>query len=188
MAVEGFMEPEDIPFGIVLESPNAFSPTSGMRDHPHMHEDDLPRRNIRHLLHLRQTTAADAAVASGIGQSWVSRYLSGKISKPNPEKLGLLAAHLGVSASDLMWRDLTATDRPVESQPVGSERAIVEAAVKLVRELEAMSPEPSSPGDLAERLFVAMKVVRDEGANGILDDSNVIVALRRFAAELRKTG
>ncbi len=188
MAVDGFMGQDNIPFGIAMESPNAFCPTSGMRDHSHMHEDDLPRRNLRHLFHVRQTTAADAANASGAGQSWVSRYLSGKISKPNPEKLGLLASYLGVSASDIMWKDLSGDGPSVESQPVGSEREIVAAAVKLVRELEAISPDPTPQESYAERLYVAMKIVRDEGASGVLDDSNVIVALRRFAAELRKTG
>ncbi len=159
-----------------------------MRDHPHMHSEDLPRRNLRYLIESHRTTAADAAVASGAGQSWVSRYMSGKISKPNPEKLGQLAAHFGVSASDLMWKDLSGGAAKPQSQPVGSERAIVEAAVKLVRELEAIAPEHSSPDTYAERLYVAMRVVRDEGAEGVLDNSNVIVALRRFSAELRKTG
>lgn len=188
MASDGFIAPENIPFGILLESPNAFCPTNGMRDHPHMHADDLPRRNLRHLIAINRTTAADAAVASGAGQSWVSRYMTGKISKPNPEKLAQLAAHFGVPISDLMWKDLSSSGAPSQSQPVGSERAIVEAAVKLVRELEAISPDAPSPDTYAERLYVAMKVVRDEGAEGVLDDSNVIVALRRFAAELRKTG
>lgn len=153
-----------------------------------MHEEDLPRRNLRHLIANSLASAADAAIASGAGQSWVSRYLAGKISKPNPEKLALLAAHFGVSVSDLMWKDLSMTGPQSASQPVGTEQAIVAAAVKLVSELEAMSPEPLPRETYAERLYIAMQVVRDEGVSGVLDDSNVIVALRRFAAELRKTG
>lgn len=188
MAVDGFMGKENIPFGIRMESPTAFCPTNGMRDHAHMHDDDLPRRNLKHLIRTHQTSAAEAAAASGAGQSWVSRYIRGIIAKPNPEKIGQLAAHFGVTASDMMWRDLSGLSSPAASQPVGSEQAIVEAAVKLVGELEAMSPEPLPRETYAERLYVAMKVVRDEGAAGVLDDSNVIVALRRFAAELRKTG
>ncbi len=153
-----------------------------------MHDDDLPRRNLRHLISLHRTTAAEVAVASGAGQSWVSRYMAGKISKPNPEKMGQLARHFGVSTSDLMWIDLSGIDEPVASQSVGSEREIVAAAVKLVSEMEAMAPEPLPKETYADRLYVAMKVVQEEGAAGIMDDSNVIVALRRFAAELRKTG
>lgn len=188
MASEGFMAKENIPFGIRMESPNAFCPTNGMRDHSCMHDDDLPRRNIQFLIDRHQANATEVGVKSGAGQSWVSRYLNNKIDKANPEKIGLVAKFFNVSASDVMWTDLSASADASPSQPVGSEREIVAAAVKLVSEMEAMAPEPLPKETYADRLYVAMKVVQEEGAAGIMDDSNVIVALRRFAAELRKTG
>lgn len=171
-----------------MESPTAFCPTNGMRDHPYMHPDDLPRRNLRHLIATNNTTATDAGNASGAGQSWVSRYLNEAISKPNATKMGQLAAHFGVPVSDLMWKDLSATGDTPASQPVGSEHAIVAAAVKLTREIESVWPEPMPAETYADRLFIAMKVVREEGAEGVLDESKLLGAIRRFSAELRKTG
>lgn len=188
MAVDGFMDIEIIPFRIGMECLSEFCPTNGMPDHSGMHDADLIRSNIRHLLNARGLTEAEAADRAGINQPWLNRFLRQDIKKPNQEKLALLAKALGVSAGDLTFVDLSGMQVQQASQPVGSERAIVEAAVKLVSELEAMSPEPMPKETYAQRLYVAMKVVQDEGAAGVLDDSNVIVALRRFAAELRKTG
>jgi transcriptional regulator with XRE-family HTH domain len=188
MAVDGFMDGEIIPFRIGMECLSEFCPTNGMSDHSGMHNADLIRSNIRHLLNVRGLTEAEAADRAGINQPWLNRFLRQDIKKPNQEKLALLAKALGVSAGDLTFVDLAGTAAVSPSQPVGSERAIVAAAVKLVSEMEAMSPEPLPRETYAERLYVAMKVVQEEGASGVLDDSNVIVALRRFAAELRKTG
>lgn len=188
MAVDGFMDREIIPFRIGMEYLSEFCPTNGMADHSSMHDSDLIRSNIRHLLNARGLTEAEAAERAGINQPWINRFLRHEIKKPNQEKLALLANALDVSARDLTFVDLSGMKSTPPSQPVGSEREIVAAAVKLVSEMEAMSPDPLPKETYAERLYIAMKVVQEEGATGVLDDSNVIVALRRFAAELRKTG
>lgn len=188
MAVDGFMDTEIIPFRIEMECLSEFCPTNGMPDHSYMHDPDLIRSNIRHLLNAHGLTEAEAADRAGINQPWLNRFLRKDIKKPNQEKLGLLAKAFGVSASDLAFKDMSGTQSAPASQAVGSEREIVAAAVKLVSEMEAMSPEPLPRDTYAERLYVAMKVVQEEGAAGVLDDSNVIVALRRFAGELRKAG
>lgn len=153
-----------------------------------MHTPDPLRNNIRHLLRQKSLTEAEAADRAGINQSWLNRFMRQDIKKANPEKIALLAKVFGVSVGDLSYSDLAAVDGQPASQPVGSERAIVAAAVKLVRELEAMSTEPMPQETYADRLFVAMKVIRDEGAEGVLDDAGMMPVLRRFAAELRKAG
>lgn len=191
MAVEGSMSTDAIPFRIIVQgfqSISEFFPTNGMPDDPGMHDTDLIRNNIKHLLNIRGLSEAEAADRAGINQPWLNRFLRKDIKKANQEKMAQIAKALGVSAADLTYSDLTGlTDQPA-SQPVGSERAIVEAAVRLVRELEAMSPEPLPQETYGERLYIAMKVIRDEGAAGILDEMALMPALRRFAAELRKTG
>ncbi|WP_202911067.1 helix-turn-helix domain-containing protein [Stenotrophomonas maltophilia] len=153
-----------------------------------MHKEDLLRSNIRYLIEDRQLTEAEVGERSGVRQSWLNRYMRRMIVKASSAKIAQLADFFGIPAGDLVWRDLTSTDSKDASQPVGSERAIVEAAVRLVRELEAMSPEPLPQETYGERLYIAMKVIRDEGAAGILDETALMPALRRFAAELRKTG
>lgn len=191
MAVEGSMARNAIPFRIArqeFQSISEFFPTNGMPDDSGMHDTDLIRNNIKHLLNIRGLSEAEAADRAGINQPWLNRFLRKDIKKANQEKMAQIAKALGVSAADLTYSDLTGlTDQPA-SQPVGSERAIVEAAVRLVRELEAMSPEPLPQETYGERLYIAMKVIRDEGAAGVLDETALMPALRRFAAELRKTG
>lgn len=153
-----------------------------------MHKPDTLRNNIRHLLREKSLTEAEAADRAGINQSWLNRFMRQEIKKPNQEKMVLLASVLGVSASDLSYSDLAAVDDQPASQPLGSEREIVAAAVKLVQELEDMSTEPLPRETYADRLYVAMKVIRDEGAAGTLNDAGMMPMLRRFAAELRKAG
>lgn len=191
MAVEGSMDQNPIPFRILtqeISSTSVFLPTNGMSDHSGMHTPDILRNNIRHLLRERSLTEAEAADRAGINQSWLNRFMRQDIKKANPEKIALLARVFEVSASDLSYSDLAQLEDQPASQPVGSERAIVAAAVKLVRELEAMSLEPLPQETYADRLFVAMKVIREEGAGGILDEAGMVPVLRRFAAELRKAG
>lgn len=191
MAFEGSMGTDPIPFRIrsqAFQSGSEFFPTNGMPDDSGMHDTDLIRSNIRHLLSIRGLSEAEAADRAGINQPWLNRFLRKDIKKANQEKMAQIAKALGVSAADLAYSDLTGLAEQPASQPVGSERAIVEAAVRLVRELEAMSPEPLPQETYGERLYIAMKVIRDEGAAGILDETALMPALRRFAAELRKTG
>lgn len=171
-----------------ISSISVFLPTNGMPDHSGMHTPDTLRANIRHLLRERSLTEAEAADRAGINQSWLNRFMRQEIKKANQEKIALLAGVLGVSAQELSYSDFAGIEGQSASQPVGSEREIVAAAVKLVRELEAMSPEPLPQETYADRLYVAMKVIRDEGAAGTLDDAGMMPMLRRFAAELRKAG
>lgn len=142
--------------------------------------------NIKLLAERRGLKQAQLGKAAGVDQSTVSRILKTETSNPGYQTVQRLAEFFGVGMDDLVNRDLMEDDSP--SQPVGSEQEIVEAAVRLVRELEAMSPEPLPQETYGERLYIAMKVIRDEGAAGILDETALMPALRRFAAELRKTG
>lgn len=142
--------------------------------------------NIKLLAERRGLKQAQLGKAAGVDQSTVSRILKTETSNPGYQTVQKLAEFFGVGMDDLVNRDLLEGETP--SQPVGSEQEIVEAAVRLVRELEAMSPEPQPEDTYAERLYVAMKIVRDEGAAGVLDESALVPTLRRFAAELRKTG
>ncbi|MCC8671400.1 MAG: hypothetical protein EOO77_40390 [Oxalobacteraceae bacterium] len=118
---------------------------------------------------------------------WQQAQVSQWISEAKPKGIGRnlardLEAAMGLSSGEL--------DRPPSSasQDPRLERAIVEAAVKLVRELDAMSPQPPSPETYSTRLYIAMLVAREEGASGILEGQDLVGALRRFAAELRKAG
>ncbi|WP_155761114.1 helix-turn-helix domain-containing protein [Stenotrophomonas maltophilia] len=188
MAVEGSMGMDCMPFGIRLQCRTAFYPTNGMQDHSGMHKEDLLRSNIRYLIEDRKLTEAEVGERSGVRQSWLNRYMRRLIVKASSAKISQLADFFGIPAGDLVWKDLTSPETKDASQPVGSEQEIVEAAVRLVRELEAMSPEPLPQETYGERLYIAMKVIRDEGAAGILDETALMPALRRFAAELRKTG
>ncbi|HEL7630547.1 TPA: helix-turn-helix transcriptional regulator [Stenotrophomonas maltophilia] len=191
MAFEGSIGTDPIPFRIAsqaFQSGSEFFPTNGMPDDSGMHDTDLIRNNIRHLLNIRGLSETEAAEKAGINQPWLNRYLRKDIKKANQEKVTQIAKALGVSAAELAYSDLTGLTEPPASQPVGSERAIVEAAVRLVRELEAMSPDPQSEDTYAERLYIAMKFVRDEGMVGVIDETALMPALRKFAAELRKTG
>lgn len=185
MACEGVMSTEGIPFGITMQSPSGFCPTNGIHDHPHM---DIVRNNITHLLALREMNELGLANKAGIHQSWVTRFRKGKIRKQNPEKLGKIATALGVTTTQLMFADLTAPGAIPASQPTQLERETMAAAVKLVQELELLSPVPQDPDSFSERLTVAGKTVARFGREGILDGSNLNEALRHYAAELRKVG
>lgn len=118
---------------------------------------------------------------------WQQAQVSQWISEAKPKGIGRnlardLEVAMGLSAGEL--------DRPPSeaSQDPRLERDIVEAAVKLVRELDAMSPIPPPPETYSTRLYIAMLVAREEGASGIIGGQDLVGALRRFAAELRKAG
>lgn len=186
MACEGVIGRENIPFGIVKQSGFGFCPTNGQPQYPYM---DIVRSNIAHLKALRGIkTDLELGIKSGAGQSWVSRYMAGKIAKSNPDKLALIARYLGVSASQLMWSDLTAPGAVAPSHPTQLERETMAAAVKLVQELEALSPVPQDPSTFSDRLAIAGKAVDRFGHAGIIDGTKLNDALRHFAAELRKAG
>lgn len=184
MASEGVMGVQTIPFGIAYQSISAFCPTNGIRDYAGM---DIARQNIRHLMSLRGLSGPDLQAASGVGQSWISRWLNAGIRKTDPERLAAIAKVFGVTVADLMFTDLTTLDR-LPSQPTQLEQQILDAAVKLVQDLEAYSPFPADPKTYSNRLRIAMIVAQEEGAEGILDGSKTETALRRFAAQLRQAG
>lgn len=175
-----------IPFGIIEQSRSAFPPTSGNLQHPGM---DIVRSNIRHLMAGRSIN--EVAEGAGVGQTWLQRYMNpdkpSGIKKANAEKLAMLARYLGVSTAELMLQDLT--DRPAApSHPVGQERQIVTAAVKLVQHMQDFAVEPFPPERYADLLFVAMQVAREEGTDGILTGDGIVVAAKRFAQLLRAGG
>lgn len=187
MASDGFMGTMMHPYRDICQSLDAFLLPGGICHDPHMDEQDYTRANIRHLLDLRGLKISNLAIESGAGQSWVSRYMSGKFER-NIAKIELIAKYLGVPAHRLMYEDLAGTSPSAASQSVGTEQEIVAAAVKLERELAAMSPTPLPPETYAQRLFVAMKVVQAEGAASVLDGSGLVEAIRHLAAELRRAG
>lgn len=186
MASEGSIGAAHYPVPDSLSSRYAFPPTNGIRQHPGM---DTVRSNIRRLMAGRSIN--EVAEGSGVGQTWLQRYLNpdkpSGIKKANPEKLEQLARYFGVSAGDLLVVDLAQVRRD-KSQPVGQERQIVAAAVKLVQHLQDFAVEPIPPERYADLLYVAMLVAREEGAEGILSGETIIPAAKRFARELRATG
>jgi len=102
MAAEGVMGPDIIPFGIAGQSHSVFCPTGGPDDNPKM--DNL-RANLRRLI--GETPVLTVGNQSGVGQSWLQRYLAGTIRKANLEKVQLLAAYFGVPAHRLLNDDLS---------------------------------------------------------------------------------
>lgn len=86
---------------------------NGIGDYAYM---DTPRRNIRHLMAGRSEN--QVGDESGVGQSWLHRYLSGEIKKGNETKLVALARYFGVSVAKMVFDDLTGTAVPA-SQTVG---------------------------------------------------------------------
>ncbi len=185
MASEGFMGAEVIPFGITTQSLSEYVPTNGISHHAYM---DIARRNIAHLMELRQVSTNQVGVESGVDQPWLHKYLKGTIRKANPEKIALLERYFGLSPGSILYRDLTQPDSLPPSQPTQLERQIMAAAVKLLQEMEEYSPVTPDPSTYADRLAIAAKVVRQDGVEGILDESTLDVALRHYAAELRKVG
>ena len=90
-----------------------------MRDYACVNESaNLLQRNVRHLM--RGTPTNAVALAAGVQQSWLHRIETGKTRSPrDTENLEKLARHFGVSAADLMFKDLTvetAADAVAESQ------------------------------------------------------------------------
>lgn len=185
MASDGFIGREVIPFGITTQYLSGFCPTKGIPHHPYM---DIVRNNIRFLMTREGLNELAVATRAGIHQSWLTRYMKGKIAKPNTEKLGSVAMALGVNANQLMFSDLTQPGAVPSSQPTQLEREIMAAAVKLVQELEALSPVPQDPSTFSDRLAIAGKAVDKFGHAGIMDGSRLNDALRHFAADLRKAG
>ncbi len=173
-------------FCIDAQCVSAFPPTNGISDYSGM---NLLLDNINHLLGKRSVNAV--GVESGVGQAWLRRVLlsdrPGGTRKADQDKVAQLAQYFGVTTSELMFRDLSHSDRP-ESQLVGTEQEIVSAAVKLLGFLDQFAPEPPSPDTYAGRLFIAMQVAREEGVDGILSGGTIIEASRQLAVRLRAVG
>lgn len=151
---------------------------------------DVLRANIRHLKGGRSVNAL--AADAGVPQSWLQRLLNpdkagGTQSRTSTEHLEKLARHLGVTTAQLMFQNLTKATPP-PSQLTGQEEEIVHAAVKLLGYLDELAPTPPPPEAYASRLFLAMQVAREEGADGILDGSSLVDASKQLAARLRAMG
>ncbi|MBV6687320.1 hypothetical protein KV692_05360 [Xanthomonas euvesicatoria pv. physalidis] len=152
---------------------------------PRMDANTARTENMRRLV---AEAGGPAEWARRFGHArWQQAQVSQWISEAKPKGIGRnlardLEAAMGLAPGEL--------DRQESgpSQDPRLERAIVEAAVKLVRELDAMSPQPPPPETYATRLYLAMLVAREEGAAAILEGQDLVGALRRFAAELRKAG
>lgn len=187
MACDGSMGVKIMRDCIRMQCASAFLPTDGIHDYAHVNESiNLLQRNIRHLIGDRSVNAV--AQAAGVPQPWLHRLEAGKTkSVRDMDSLGKLARHLGVTASDLMFKDLTEVKPP--SHLTGPEQATVDAAVKLVRHYDAMMPPNMvKEDDYAHRLYVAMLVVEAEGAARVLDNDSFPDVARSFAARLRAVG
>lgn len=183
MALDGVMGDIIIPNGICSQYSSAYDPTNGIGEYAYM---DIVRSNIKYLMHRDGLNENELADRSGAGQTWIHRYMKGTIQKANPEKMALIAKVFGYSAADLMWTDLT--NGSAASQPVGTEQRTLDAAVKLVELFEAMSPTPPPKALYSGRLFIALQVVQEAGAEGILDGTMLVEATKSLAARLRATG
>lgn len=148
---------------------------------------DISRKNIAFLLDRRGVTVNQAGVESGVDQPWLYKYMTEQIKKPNHEKIGLLERYFGVPPGSILYRDLTQPGA-LASQPTQLEQETMEAAVKLMAELEKFSPVVPDPATYAERLTIAAKVVAIYGASGILEGVGLPEPLLHYAAELRKRG
>lgn len=168
-----------------MQSPFAFDPTDGIPDHPVM---DIVRSNIRHLMAREGLSELALAGRSGVGQSWIHRYMAGTIKKSNAEKLEKIAAAFGLTAAQLMWTDLTAPGSVGPSQPVGQEAVIIAAAVKIEAMLAEMAVSPPPKDAYAQRLFVAGQVARELGADAILSGEKLVEGVKVLAARLRAAG
>lgn len=183
MALDGVMGDIIIPNGIASQYSSAYDPTNGMVEYAYM---DIVRSNIKHLMHRDGLNENELAERSGAGQTWIHRYMKGAIQKANPEKMALIAKVFGYSAADLMWTDLTSGGSV--SHPVGTEQRTLDAAVKLVELFEAMASPPPPRALYSGRLYVALQVVQEAGADGILDGTSLVEATKSLAARLRATG
>lgn len=114
MAVDGVMGTQLTPFCITPQPVSVFPLTNGIGDHPGM---DNARRNIRHLMNGRSEN--EIGNATGVGQTWLNRYLSGEIKKGNESKLVALARYFEVPVARLVYEDLTGTAPAPASQPAG---------------------------------------------------------------------
>lgn len=150
---------------------------------------DIVRGNIRHLMQLHGIRSElELASRSGVHQTWIHRYMAGTIKKANPEKIAKIADVFGVTAGEVMWRDLTQPGAAPASQPTGREAEIMAAAVKVEAFLKEMSPVPLPEDEYAQRLYIAAQVVRDFGAEAILSGEKLADGARSLAAKLRAVG
>jgi hypothetical protein len=146
---------------------------------------DIVRDNIRFLMGEESELAF--ANRCRVGQTWLHRFLAGTIKKPNLEKMGRIAGAHGLTASQLMFTDLTKPGA-VASQLTGQEAEIMAAAVKLEALLRDLSPAPLPSETYSQRLYVASQVVRECGAEYILNDEKLVEGVRSLAARLRVSG
>lgn len=177
IAVDGFIGRDPIYFGIDPQSRTAFPPTNGIRDDEVM---DTLRSNLRHLMAERHESENIVGMRSGAGQTWLHRFLKAGIQKPNSAKVELLAKYFGVSPAELQHEDLTVRPGSDVSHVTGLEPQIVAAAVKLVQYIQDVAVEPLPQEQYAHLLYVAMLVVREEGAGGVLDGTSLVDASKWF--------
>lgn len=182
MASEGVMGSQSIPFGIFQQSRSGFCPTNGMGDHSYM---DIPRSNIRHLLHVRGMAEHQLGNESGAGQSWVNRYMNGVIRKPNPEKMAQIATYFGVSLQALLTEDLSGLSEAPASQPVSLQRQMIATTVTLVRYVQEMALEPIPEERMQDLIDRATEEVAENWPRGFSSEKDKTAAGRNVIARLR---
>lgn len=148
---------------------------------------ETARKNVSYLMAGRSVKSV--AEASGVGQSWLQRWLKpgsvGGIEKPNVKKMQMLASYFGVSFSDLMETDLTVSDSGGVSQSVSQQRQIIAATVTLVRYVQEMAVDPIPEDLTAELIDRATEEVMANWLEGFASDKEVAAAGRSVISKLR---
>lgn len=182
MAADGVMDREPIRFRIGIQSRSESIPTDGIRQHPHM---DKVRANVRRLIGEKSIKAVGDE--SGVGQSWLQRYLNpdkpSGIQKASHDKLALLATYFGVTIAAITGE---APPPSRASQSARLDPETMASAIKLLRLLAEIRQTPLIPDINPAALIVAYELFAEEGA--AMDDSNVIDFMRRFAEREKAYG
>lgn len=181
MAADGVMPPEPIRFGITKQSGLEFAPTNGMRDHSYM---DKVRQNIRRLMGDR--SVKEVGDGSGVGQSWLQRYLNpdkaSGIQDARHAKLALLAGYFGVSVGELTGEpgsgDASQAARP-DFEKMGN-------AVTVLREYLGVLGKPVEWLSDPVLLETSYLVVEEFGAP--VTRENVIDLTKRLGQKVREGG
>ena len=140
---------------------------------------DLARENLRRLMAERGHSEAEAARLSGVGQTWLNRYLRGKIESPNVQRIGKLATLYGVTTEDVLFAHPAGG---AASQPVRWDPDILADAMALLDRVDRIQGRPIEPRPSPARLAIACDVVASE----LAAPSDSVVA--RLADRLRRAG
>ncbi|MGQ5245434.1 hypothetical protein [Xanthomonas arboricola] len=176
---------DPIPFRIAKQSRSAFLSLNAFRHHADM---DRARQNVLSLMAGRSVKAV--AEGSGIGQTWLQRWLNpdapSGIKKSNSAKMRQLADYFEVDVERLMWSDLTVENAPVQSQSVGRQRDMIRVAVRVVAIIKEAGMLEVSDETYADVLYETLVKAQELGIGEDATELEVVRVAAQVANALKR--